>query len=118
MLKRFPLFLIPTLLLAQPAVNGRWFVVADFFGTPINFTMELKQEGAKLTGEFGGDKLEGTLNGDSIHWVAKDENGGTEELTGTIQAGAMSGSIVFVNSDDKEHPAKHQFTATPVPVRR
>src|SRR5947209_15864643 len=108
MLKRFPLLLIPALLSAQTAVSGRWFVVADCFGTPINFTMELKQEGAKLTGEFGGDKLEGTLSGGSIHWVAKDENGGTEELTGTIQAGAISGSIVFVNPEDKEHPAKHQ----------
>ena len=49
MLKLFPLLLIPALLTAQPAVNGRWFVVADVYGTPINFTMELKQDGDKLS---------------------------------------------------------------------
>jgi acetamidase/formamidase len=115
MLKSFLLPLLPALLAAQPSVQGRWFVVADFYGTPINFTMELNQEGDKLTGDFGGDKLEGTLSGNSVHFIAKDENGGTEELTGTVQSGAMSGTIVFTDSDDKEHPAKHQFTATPVP---
>jgi len=113
------LFLTPALLLAQPpAVTGRWFATADFYGTPINFPMELNQQGDKLTGKFAGDKLEGTLTGNSIHFLAKDERGGTEELTGAVQAGAISGTIVFVDADDKEHPATHKFSATLVPERR
>ena len=117
MLKALLLSLVPALLAAQPSVSGRWFVVADFYGTPIHFTMELKQEGDRLAGDFGGDKLEGTFTGDSIHFIAKDENGGNEELTGTVHGTAMSGTITFVGGDDKEHPAKHEFTATPVPPR-
>ena len=113
------LLLIPALLPAQPpAVTGKWFAIADFFGTPINFAMELNQQGNRFTGNFGGDKLEGSLTGNSIHFLAKDERGGTEELTGTIQAGTISGTIVFVDADDKEHPSTHQFTATQVPPRR
>jgi amidase len=113
------LLLIPALLLAQlPGVTGKWFVTADLYGTPINFSMELTQQGDKFTGKFGGDKLEGTLTGNSIHFLAKDEQGGTEELTGTIEAGVVSGTIVFVDSGDKEHPATHQFTATLAPPRR
>jgi acetamidase/formamidase len=113
------LLLLPALLPAQsPAVTGRWFATSDFYGTPINFSMKLSQQGDKLTGDFDGDKLEGTLTGNALHFLAKDEHGGTEELTATLQSGIISGSIVFVDGDDKEHPTTHQFTATLVPQRR
>jgi amidase len=112
------LLLVPALLPAQsPALTGRWFATADFYGTPLNFPLELKQEGDKLTGNFDGDKLEGTLTGDSLHFLAKDEHGGSEELTATVEAGVISGSIVWVDGDDKEHPTTHRFTASRVPQR-
>jgi amidase len=129
----FLLFLVPGLLLAQnsqsqgaqkpagagdSAVSGRWIISADFYGTPINFSLELKQEGDKLTGNFEGDKLEGTLTGNSIHFLAKDEQGGTEECQATVQDGAMSGTVVFTDAGDAAHPATHQFTAKLVPQRR
>lgn len=113
------LLLLPALLPAQSAsVTGRWFAVADFYGTPLNFPMELSQQGDKLAGNFDGDKLEGTLSGDALHFLAKDEHGGTEELTATVRSGVISGAIVFVDGDDKEHPSTHVFTATRVPQRR
>jgi len=113
------LFLLPALLPAQsPAVTGRWSAAADFYGTPIHFQMDLSQQGDKLTGNFDGDKLEGTLTGNAIHFVARDERGGTEELTATVQPGMIAGTIVFIDGDDKEHPTTHQFTASPVPPRR
>src|ERR1700722_9690973 len=113
------LLLIPALLLAQsPSVTGRWSATADFYGTPLNFPLELSQQGDKLTGDFDGDKLEGTVTGNALRFLAKDERGGTEELTATIQSGAISGTIIFVDGDDKEHPTTHQFTATQVPLRR
>jgi acetamidase/formamidase len=120
MTKPLPLLLLlPALVAAQPPnIAGRWFASADFYGTPINFATEINQQGDKLTGEFGGDKLEGTLSGTAIHFLAKDGSGGTEELTGSVQAGAISGTIVFVDSDDKEHPTTHRFTATMVPPQR
>jgi amidase len=129
----FLLFLIPGLLLAQnsrsqvaqkpaaagdSAVSGRWIISADFYGTPINFPLELKQEGDKLTGNFEGDKLEGTLTGNSIHFLAKDEQGGTEECQATVQDGVMSGTVVFTDAGDAAHPTTHQFTAKLVPQRR
>jgi amidase len=113
------LFLVPALLLAQSGgVTGRWFATADFYGTTINFPMDLSQEGEKITGNFDGDKLEGTLAGNTLHFLAKDDRGGTEELSATLQSGILSGTIVFVDSDDKEHPTTHPFTARPVPQRR
>jgi acetamidase/formamidase len=111
--------LAPALLPAQSAgVTGPWFASADFYGTPINFKMELSQQGDKIAGDFDGDKLEGTLTGNALHFLAKDDRGGSEELTATVQPGMISGTIVFVDGDDKEHPSTHAFTATPVPQRR
>jgi len=113
------LLLAAALLPAQsPDVSGRWYATADFYGTPIDFPMDLSQQGDKLTGTFDGDKLEGTLTGSSLHFLAKDDRGGTEDLTATVQSGIISGSIVFVDGDDKEHPTTHRFTATLVPQRR
>jgi len=112
------LVLVPALSLAQrPALSGRWVANADFYGTPINFSMDLMQQGDKLSGNFDGDKLEGSLSGNSIHFLAKDEQGGSEELTATVQAGIISGTIVFVDAGDADHPNSHHFTATLVPKR-
>ena len=113
------LLLLPALLLPQtPTLTGKWFTTTDFYGTPINYSMELNQDGDKFTGKFGGDKLEGTLNGSAIHFLAKDDQGGTEELTGTFSGGTISGTIVFIDGDDKEHPVTHKFAATRAPERR
>jgi acetamidase/formamidase len=113
------LLLLPPFLLAQPAtVTGRWFANADFYGTPINFSLELNQQGDKITGDFDGDKLEGTLTGDSLHFLAKDDHGGSEDLTATIHGGTMSGTVIFIDGDDKDHPTSHPFTAKPIPQRR
>jgi len=113
------LLLAAALLSAQsPDVSGRWYATADFYGTPIDFPMDLSQQGDKLTGTFDGDKLEGTLTGNSLHFLAKDDHGGSEDLTATVQSGIISGAIVFVEGDDKEHPTTHRFTATLVPQRR
>ena len=113
------LLLIPAVLPAQPAnLTGHWFAVADFYGSLVDFPLELTQQGDKLTGNFDGDKLEGTLTGNAIHFLAKDDQGGSEELTGTVQSGVISGTVVFIDGNDKEHPSTHRFTAKPVPQRR
>src|SRR5437879_5260600 len=101
----FLLMLVPGILaaheaqeVARPAsggVSGRWVVNTDFYGSTIYFQMELKQEGEKLTGNFDGDKLEGTLKGNTIYFLAKDEQGGTDEGKGTVQAGNITGTGVF-----------------------
>jgi acetamidase/formamidase len=113
------LFLIPGLMLAQvPSISGRWLVTADFYGTPLNYVLELGQQGDKLSGNFDGNKLEGSLDGDALHFLAKDELGSTTECTATIRNGTISGSLTFADIGDPAHPETRPFTARPVPPRR
>ena len=124
----FLLLFVPGVLLARSAqevarpantgVSGRWVVNTDFYGSTIYSRMELKQEGEKLSGNFDGDKLEGTLKGNNIYFQAKDEQGGTDEAKGTLQGGTITGTVVFTHSDDPAHPETHKFTAELVPTRR
>ena len=43
----------------QGPLSGRWVVTGDYLGTRLNLSLELTQQGDKLTGNFAGDKLEG-----------------------------------------------------------
>jgi amidase len=123
----FLLLLVPGILLAQSAqeparpanagITGSWMVNTDYFGSTIYYRMELKQEGEKLTGEFGGDKLEGTLKGNAVYFFAKDEEGGTDELKGTLQGTTITGTVVFTHPDDP-HPTTHKIIAELIPARR
>src|SRR5215470_7264522 len=106
---------------AAPAggpLGGRWIVASDFHGTTLYFKLELEQQAEKLTGNFDGDKLEGTVHGSAIEFLAKDEHGGSEKAKATLQGGTISGTVIFANGDDLAHPETHTFTATLVPARK
>jgi amidase len=103
---------------ASGALAGRWVVNADFFGSPIYFSLLLEQQGEKLTGNFDGDKLEGSAAGGHVHFLAKDEHGGTEEGNATVSGGTITGSVIFTDSSNPTHPETHSFSATRVALRR
>lgn len=106
-----------------PDLTGHWVVKADLWGSSLFYRLELKDDVGKLTGNFGGDKLEGAVTGNSVHFLAKDEEGGSEECSATIQPLAdsssteLSGTLIFTDAANPSHPSTHTFTATPVPKR-
>ena len=89
----------------------------DIFNSQIYMTIDLKQEDRKLTGKFGNDALEGTVDGNSYHFLAKDENGGTEEVTGRLEGGTLRGDVIETPGSDPKHPFRYTFTATLVKTR-
>jgi amidase len=125
MRKAFLLFLLIVLsclpTLAQPQtgaaknnaenLTGRWLLTADHYGTPLFYFLNLTQQGDKLTGDFAGDKLEGTVSGNTVQFRAKDEQGGWEDIKATISNGVLSGTYEVVDPSDKEHPQTRSFTA-------
>src|SRR5882762_3274534 len=100
-------FAVPTLAQQpQTSIAGKWIVTADIFGAPTYLTMELKQQGDKLSGTFTGDKLEGQVSGSSFHLLATAENGTTSDVNATVKDGVISGTSIETDPADKTHPLK------------
>lgn len=104
---------------AEPpaAVAGRWVATVDLWGTPQYYQLELTQQGETLGGTFSGDKLEGSLHGATVQFLAKDSDGGSEEATATLAGTTLTGTLVLTDSGDPRHPTRHSFTASFVPPR-
>ncbi|HSS77570.1 MAG TPA: acetamidase, partial [Thermoanaerobaculia bacterium] len=117
---KLPLYLLALTALAAaaqpPSLTGRWTVSADVYGTPRYFGLKLDQQGEKLTGEFAGSKLEGTAKGSAIHFVARDDQGYTNEVTGTIDNGVIHATVVGTDPESLAHPSSVRITATLAPV--
>jgi amidase len=93
------------------SLTGRWILTGDYLGTTLNSTMELEQKADKLTGNFDGDKLQGSVTGNSLHFLAKDDQGGSEEGTATVTGDTMTGTVTFVDGSNPSHPVTIPFTA-------
>src|SRR5881227_2138102 len=76
-----------------PSLTGRWVLTQDFFGTPRNLPLQLEQNGTNLTGSLGGDKLEGTVSGSTIHFTSKSEHQDTYEVQGTLEGRVFTGTM-------------------------
>jgi hypothetical protein len=102
-------------LCAVPALSqiaGNWFVTAESFGAPNYFRMELTQEGDKIAGKFGGTKVtEFSVNGNSIHLVATQDDGSTRVADATLADGKLTGKGADTYIGDKAHPFTYSFTA-------
>jgi amidase len=96
---------------ADASLSGRWVVSADFADTPVNFMLNLKQEGNKVTGDFDGDKLEGTVNKNAIKFLAKDDQGGSEDVTAAVEGDTISGTLIMVDGNNPGHSTNLPFTA-------
>ena len=101
----------------QDTVTGDWLVTRDAYGNPLYHKMTLHLENGKLTGAFWDDKLEGTLDGDALDFVARDEKDNTSEVTGTLNGNTITGKVVEVDARDPADKAENTMTATRRPER-
>jgi amidase len=103
---------------AEP-VSGHWLVTADLYGTPLYGRLDIEQQGQKITGQFYGDKFEGSFDGSAVHFVSKDDSGGSSNVDGALKNGMLSGTVVETDAADQSHMTRYTFTATPVrPLHR
>ena len=93
---------------------GHWLVTADLHGTPIYGRLDFEQQGQKITGKFYGDKFEGSLDGSSIHFVAKDDSGGISKVDAALKSAVLSGTVVETDEGDESHSDRYSFTAIPI----
>ena len=125
MLRRFSLGLLlslslllaPARLPAQGGLDGTWLLTTEVFGYPLHQRLTLAQKGESLTGKADSDKVEGTLKGSAIHFVSKQDDGGSNEYTGTLSGDTMTGTVVLIDGDSGER-VDSTFSARRVPERR
>lgn len=99
-------------------ISGEWLVTRNVFGNTAYQRLTLKLEGDKVTGVFAGDKLEGTLSGSALHFVARDEQNNTSEFTGVFNGTTISGKVVETDASDPKETAENAMTAVRAPEAR
>ena len=102
---------------AKPNLTGHWVAAIDYYGTHTDFGFDLTQQGDKLTGKFGGDTLEGAIDGSSFHFTTKDNEGGTAQVKGTIVNNTLQGEVNETGGATPARPVSYTFTATQRPSR-
>jgi len=100
----------------QTTLNGKWIMTAQVYDTPTFLTMEIAQQGDKITGTFTGDKFEGTVTGAGFHLFATAEDKTTSDVNATMSNGVITGTSIETDPNNKQHPLIYTFTATPAPV--
>lgn len=108
---------VPGALRAEGSLAGDWNVSSQVHGYPLSQRMRLEVTGGKLSGSLGGDKLEGTIAGHAFHAVARDEEGGTTQLTGSVTGATIAGDLVFTDGHDPKDRTATKFTARCIPAR-
>jgi amidase len=98
-------------------LTGHWSGTVDFYGTPANISFDLEQKDSALTGKFQGDKLEGTTDGHTFQFTAKDTQGGGEQVKGTIVNGEIRGEAIRTDSGMPYKPQHLNFVAMRRPPR-
>jgi len=71
-----------------------------------------------VTGAFAnGKKIEGTFQGNALHFIAKDQFS-TVECTATLSGGTISGKFVEISASDPKDVADNTITAVRAPAPR
>jgi acetamidase/formamidase len=77
--------------------------------------LQLEQNGSNLRGELNVDKLEGTVSGSTIHFVASNERKDTFEVQGMFTQGVLTATMVVTDATNRDHPYRFSLTAKPAP---
>jgi acetamidase/formamidase len=99
-------------------ISGEWRIVRVLLGNTVYHRLTLKLENGKITGAFAsGRKVDGTLEGNVVHFIARDSSS-TIECTGNLSGNTISGKFLETLADDPKNVTESTITATRVPPPR
>lgn len=94
------------------SISGEWLITRDAYGSPLYQRMTLTVQDGKVSGLFDGDKLEGTLSGNALHFISRDEDNDTSEFTGVFNGTTITGKVVETDASDPKEKSENEMTAT------
>ena len=100
---------------AAAPLTGHWQLTGDNHGTTFYQSLDLVQQGSRLTGKIGGDNLAGSVNGNAVHFLAHDEDNNTGEVSAKLADGKLTGILLATDAHNPGHPSTLHFTAVLLP---
>ena len=94
-----------------------WLLKVDRWGTTSTMTMQLEQDGARLSGTLDGDRLEGRREGDVLTFSVTDRRQQRYLYSGRLDGASLSGSADFPDTNKADTRARHAFSARRLPAR-
>jgi amidase len=108
---------LPATVFAQDKAEESWVVKTDLWGNPLYQVLTLSRDGSRLSGEFGGDPLQGRLDGSTFQFVATNARGSTFEFTGHRDGDTLRGEANWPDTNRSDVRVTHSFTARLIPPR-
>jgi acetamidase/formamidase len=91
-------------------------LVQDVYGNPLSRRLTVTVSDTTVGGTVGRQKIEGSINGNTIRFVLQNEDV-TDEFTGTISANGMTGTVVRTEKGEPR-PLKASWSARRMPAKR
>lgn len=92
----------------------QWIVTEDFLGTPRYMRLELHEHAGKITGKLNRDSLEGTLQGGTIHFVARSEHNDQFDVRGSLRDDLITATMKATEAGHSNSTYTFALTARPV----
>ena len=87
---------------AHAKTHESWLVVTDLWGNASYQSLELDIDGKNIAGMLDGDPIEGTRNGNTLRFNAKDNHASVYHYVATIAAASMSGTAAVPDKTPPE----------------
>ncbi len=113
----FLLCLAPVAAFAAAPSAEHWIVRVDLWGNARYSELEIARSGDRLNGTLDGDTVEGSANGTTIRLVETDSRKATYRYNGTRSGDTIRGTADFPDDNDPQRRVEHAFVATRIPDR-
>jgi amidase len=108
---------LPTVFSARGNAEEHWVVKTDLWGNALYQPLHLRRDGSRLGGEFDGNPIEGSLDGDTVRFVATDGRGLSYEYVGRRDGDALRGSADCPDTNRPSVRVTRSFSARLIPPR-
>lgn len=102
---------------AAPALDGQWILATDRWGNAEYSTLNLKIAGETASGDWDGDRVNGTLRGDALTFAVTDSRGATYRFSAHLENGTLQGIADYPDNNFPDRRLTFPFTARRVPDR-
>lgn len=103
--------------LAAPRIDGQWVLTGDRWGTPEYSTLNLVAADHKLSGDWDGDVLSGSVHGKLLAFTVTEKHGATSHFEAQLEGEVLRGTANIPDNNYPERRLRYAFSARRIPDR-